>query len=292
MNDMSESKQLCIEHYDKCVDRYVETYQSGFKGYPGNKARLKILKSIVEKRLPERILYIGCGAGIPVVELSKVSGAQVHGVDFSIKMVERARATLKEHGMDTALIIRGDLDYPETLPNGRFDMCIAAGVFTHLEDDRKAMANIHGILHNQGCSVLEYRNVLFSTYSFNQYSYDFYLNSLLNPDYFEHEELQTVKEFLRDKFNIKDCNDIPAHSTNYKNGFINKFHNPLTIMDELKESGFRWENNYFYHFHAVPPQFQGLPDSIKDKISLRFENPEDWRGNLLASAFISESVKM
>jgi len=41
----------------------------------------------------------------------------------------------------------------------------------------------------------------------------------------------------------------------------------------------------------LPPFFQNLDPKLFRELSLKMENPHDWRGYLLASAFVIEATK-
>jgi hypothetical protein len=42
----------------------------------------------------------------------------------------------------------------------------------------------------------------------------------------------------------------------------------------------------FYHFHAVPPSLAANFPEFFLRESLAIENPADWRGHFMASAFV------
>ena len=69
-------------------------------------------------------------------------------------------------------------------------------------------------------------------------------------------------------------------------------HNPITIKEEMAKLGLKVEGIYFYHFHALPPLFENFDELFYRKISWKIENPNDWRGHFLASAFIVDCKKI
>ena len=282
----------CKKYYDGRVERYIDTYKKNYKGYPGNQKRLDIIRDLIRRYSPERVLYIGCGACMPMALLTREFECEIHGIDFSKGMVERGSKVLKDYGINPELVQIGDIEDLETLPEGLFDFVIAAGVFTHLYDDDKALNNLSKKLKPGGVLVTEFRNELFSCYSFNAFSYDFVFNSLLEGADLSQEFKVKVERFFKERFGILPDKEMTPESTYLKNGIMNKFHNPLNISEILKRWGFSWKENYFYHFHALPPQFEKIAPGFYKKLSLDIEDPLNWRGYIMASAFVSEAVKV
>ena len=71
-----------------------------------------------------------------------------------------------------------------------------------------------------------------------------------------------------------------------------KFRNPLSIGDELfKPCDFSVTDIHFYHYHALPPVFENKHPKLFRELSLELEKPNDWRGYLMASAFVIEAKK-
>jgi len=46
---------------------------------------------------------------------------------------------------------------------------------------------------------------------------------------------------------------------------------------------------HFYHYHALPPIFQSKHPQLFRELSLKLENPSDWKGYLMASAYVVEA---
>ena len=79
------------------------------------------------------------------------------------------------------------------------------------------------------------------------------------------------------------------NSISYANNVVNRKVNIETaaaLANEMLKLGLKCEGIYFYHFHALPPVFEELDPLYFRKLSWKLENPNDWRGYLLASAFI------
>jgi len=284
-------KKKCKSRYDENVERYVYTYDRQYKGYPGNQKRLAIMQSLVKKHNPARILYVGCGACIPMVSLIRDFGCYIAGIDFSEKMIQRGRQILEDNDLDPESIQLGDIEDYDSLPEGFFDIIIAPGVFTHLGNEDNAFRNINRKLKIGGALAIEFRNDLFSLFSFNRFSYDFYLHTLLHVSDLPKKLKKKANFFFKDKFGVSRDETILPKSTHMKNGYINKFHNPLIIKETFDKFGCRWIGNYFYHFHALPPEFEKYNTELYNNLSIALEDPLDWKGNFMASAFVSEAIK-
>lgn len=285
-------KEKCIKMYDERVERYIETYQEDYKGYPGNKKRLAIILDIIRQNKPKNVLYVGCGAGIPLLKIIMNFQCNAFGVDFSSKMVARAKGVFQENGLDPNLIMVGDIEKLTTLPEGLFDFAVSPGVFTHLEHDEIALTNLNRKLVIGGKAAIEFRNALFSLFSFNRFSYDFFMNDLLGEVEFAELSQESVDKYYRKKFNVAFNEEIELGFSRINNGIVNKFHNPLNIEKLFEKFGFKLIKNYFYHFHVLPPR-SGLVEAEEyNKKSISLENPLDWKGHFLASAFVSEIKKV
>lgn len=104
----------------------------------------------------ENVLDMGCGPGYITEFLSGWTKIRhIIGVDFSENMIEFARS--KSKGKATYLV--GDAETFDT--NERFDVVIAKGLFEYLEDDEKALRNIHRLLKMNGYLIAEFRHANF-----------------------------------------------------------------------------------------------------------------------------------
>jgi len=194
-------------------------------------------------------------------------------------------------GYDPNLIQSADLENESSLPKEKFDAIIALGVFPHVLDEKKALSNMRGRLESGGVVYVEFRNDLFAAYTLNKYSLDFFLNKVINlnalPDDFSKELIDFYSERLK--------LDKPAKNKNGKISYTNilaKFHNPLNVEKEIFEPvGFSVTKIHFYHYHALPPIFESKNPALFRQLSLNLEDPDDWRGYLMASAYVVEAVK-
>ena len=67
---------------------------------------------------------------------------------------------------------------------------------------------------------------------------------------------------------------------------LSRTHNPLSLRDQFASAGFENVRLLFYHYHCLPPMFERNDPKLFRKLSIGMENPLDWRGHFMASAFI------
>ena len=72
---------------------------------------------------------------------------------------------------------------------------------------------------------------------------------------------------------------------------LSRTHNPFVLRAKVEEAGFKDVEVLFYHYHCLPPMFEAaMPEEFR-KQSVAMENPRDWRGHFMASAFIVTGVR-
>jgi ubiquinone/menaquinone biosynthesis C-methylase UbiE len=93
---------------------------------------------------PLEILDVGCGTGAFISELK--NKANISGIDFS----EKAVSFCKMRGIENVILGGG-----EKLPwdDNRFDVVLVLDVLEHIEEDRKAIAEIHRVLKSGGMVI-------------------------------------------------------------------------------------------------------------------------------------------
>lgn len=87
----------------------------------------------------KRILDVGCGSGVFIVELTK-RGAYVVGVDYSNKMLEEAKRQLSFFKVPKSRYALKNADATK-LPfkNGEFDVILATGLTDYLSDEQNRL---------------------------------------------------------------------------------------------------------------------------------------------------------
>ena len=278
------------EYYDQEVHDYTKMYKKNYSSYPSNLLRMNIILDRLKKNKIKTILDVGCGTCGPMIKFLK-EGYKVEGFDFSKEMIKEGKKELEKAGFNSNLIYFANLEKPSTLPKKKFDAIIASGVFPHVPNEVKILKNLQKLLNKNGKVFIEFRNDLFSIFTLNQYSLDFYLNQVLNKKSFSGKLSKEVNNFYNKKFEIPKSKTKKSKKLSYTDIF-SKFHNPLSIGAEIFEpANFTINKTHFYHFHALPPIFRKNHPTLFDKLSLKCEKPNDWRGNLMASAFVIEATK-
>ena len=276
---------------DTQIQNYFKMYEKGFETYPVNLLRIKIVEKRLKKFNIKSIFDIGCGSCGAMIRLLK-DGYTVQGNDFSEKMIDSGKKNLIKAGYNPNLITVGNIEKPEILPKKKFDAVIALGVFPHLTNDKKTLRKIHKMLKNKGKVFIQFRNDLFSAFTVNQYSYDFFLNQVIEKKNLSRKILKELEKFYAKRFvNTKRIRIGEGKITYDK--ILAKFHNPLTVESELfTPTKFSVDKIHFYHYHALPPYFQNKYPKLFNKLSLKMEKENDWRGNLMASVFLVEATKL
>ena len=118
--------------------RYRELYELEDRHWWFRSRRRVVWALLRRAQLPPspRILDAGCGTGRNLLEFGSLGEAE--GVDFSGEAVEFCRRRGLERVQQAAL---------EQLPfgDGRFDVVIATDVIEHLDDDRRALAELRRV---------------------------------------------------------------------------------------------------------------------------------------------------
>ncbi len=227
------------------------------------------------------------------------AGFDVSGFDFSDAMVEEAKKLLSERGRDPGRVTKGDAESQELFAAGQFDAVTALGVYPHIIDEPRLTGNMARALRPGGLFLAEFRNALFSAFTLNQYSYDFYREAFLkSPGVLPMDSGlgKEVEAFYKKAFGMVDTSPQAAKAgpgeLTYAD-LLAKFQNPLTLPDLLNSAGLRWQENVYYHFHVAPPAFQQSDWDEFRRLSLEMEDRfcRDWRGTFMASAFIAVAVK-
>ncbi|WBV68414.1 hypothetical protein PGH46_15970 [Legionella pneumophila] len=81
-------------------------------------------------------------------------------------------------------ILSGDIQdpitYADLLRDGQYDALLAMGVMPHVRNDEACLINMRTMVKQGGSVFIEFRNKLFSLFTFNKYTHQFILNDLLS----------------------------------------------------------------------------------------------------------------
>jgi arsenite methyltransferase len=133
-----------LEYADEWLEGLPESSIESFAG-TGNPF------SLGELRPGERVVDVGCGAGIDSLIAAKKVGPDgcVIGVDMTPSMLEKARRGAKEAGLRNAEFREG---YAEELPveDGWADVVISNGVLNLMPDKAAALEEMSRVLRPNG----------------------------------------------------------------------------------------------------------------------------------------------
>lgn len=294
---MSEHKSSDVARfYDAEAGDYHRMYQrenlNSLARYPANYFRLQILVRRLAALGAKRVYEIGVGEGTPLVSMAKL-GLEVAGCDISEAMVEAARKNFLANGLSPDLVQWGDVEDAITLAGqlaaGRFDAVVAAGVLPHVRSDRRMLETIKMCLKPGGVALIEFRNKLFSLFTFNRLTKEFILDDLLR------DVPSLVKAAVEAELNRRCATDLPPIRTARPGTEISydeilaKFHNPFELQDFFRDLGFVDVVVHWYHYHPAPPLVEKELGPEFRHAALRMEHEGSWRGMFLCSAGVIEA---
>jgi SAM-dependent methyltransferase len=265
--DFESSVREC---YATWSGSYYDEYYG--EGAPYPPVHRDLLKGLIREAGARSLLDAGCG---PASFLRKLSDTELelYGFDLTPEMVEEGRRVLG----DRAELWEGSVLDPDAF-RGPYDAAVCIGVLPHIPADADAtvLANLHNAVRPGGLVLVEARNQLFALFTLNRYTYEFFRDELIRP---EHE---SALEPLKERFRM----DLPPFRRGKENepGYdevLSRTHNPLVLASHFEAAGFRDVRTLFYHYHDRPPMLGPSVDA-----SLALEDPTDWRGHFMASAFL------
>ncbi|MEJ2148845.1 MAG: class I SAM-dependent methyltransferase [Chloroflexota bacterium] len=288
-------------YYGSKAAAYHEQYererlQDTSRHYPANYFRLQLLLNSFLRKGLKRIIEVGVGEGTPLAALGR-AGIDIWGFDISEEMVERSKENMLEHGMDADHIFWGDIEDPITythmLHEGLFDGLMAMGVMPHVRNEEVVLKNMATLVRPGGTVFIEFRNKLFSLFTFNRYTYDFILNDLLKD--VEDDIKDAIAEDLESRLRM----DMPPVRTRLEgtdapgyDAILSKFHNPFEVVELFEKLNFRDIEILWYHYHpAMPYLADKMPERFRAEALHLEHETSGWRGMFLCSAFVVEAVK-
>lgn len=300
---ISEPEMTPVElEVKKCYATWSTTYYGDYyaseKTYPP--IHIQIVRNLLKESGARSLLDAGCGPASMLRDLVDLN-ISLYGFDLTPEMVVEARRILCEKGVLANHVWKGSvLDPGAFRPPGTkeptcFDAAICIGVMPHIpmEADTKVICHLRNAVKEDGLVVIEARNQFFSLFTLNRYSHQFFMDELIRAKALISQnepnivEITEVFKELATHFRLdlppvrKGKTDEPGYDE-----VLSRTHNPLVLKDQFIEAGFEDVKLLFYHYHCLPPMFETqMPDFFRKK-SVEMENPEDWRGYFMASAFL------
>ena len=285
------------ECYSTWSERYYADYYKSATAYPP--VHTDIVRELLRAEEFCTVLDAGCGPASMLRDLTDL-GLDLYGFDLTPEMVTEARCIMSGHSLATDRIWQGSVleSAPfAAAPDGRksFDAGICFGVLPHIPAGSEAsvIANFKQVIRPGGLIAVEARNELFSLFTLNRYSRDFFQDRLLDMDGLrqragaEREGLDKALQQLDERFRM----DLPPVRKGYvtEPGYdevLSRLHNPFELAQLARAQGLVDVRVLFYHYHALPPMLQACAPELFRRESIAMENPHDWRGHFMASAFI------
>lgn len=290
------------ERVKACYSTWGSTY---YDEYYGDKApyppvHRDLIKRLLIEAKVSNVLDAGCGPASFLRDMTD-TGIALYGFDLTPEMVAEGHRVIQEQGIPADHIWEGSVLSPNSfhIPNGigpqSFDAAICIGVLPHIPEqaDVQVIANLHGAVKKDGLVIIEARNQLFALFTQNRYSYRFIIDELIQPKVLKQRageraaQLATTLEDFQQHFRM----DLPpvrkgkADEPGYDE-VLSRTHNPLILKEQFASAGFGGVRVLFYHFHCLPPVIGSLMPRFFREQSLAMENPDDWRGYFMASAFL------
>lgn len=285
-------------HYDGSAASYADQYDPEKlwtnEEYPANYFRLEIVKRLLTQAGARSVYELGCGDATPLVRISQL-GIAVAGNDVSPQMVQVARTHLQDARLDPSLVTLLDAQDPDAMleeqkRRGVFDAVMALGVIPHVSDDQAFVTAMDGFLKPGGKLLLQFRNSLFSMFTFNRLTKEFILDELLAP------VPDSITSVVAADLDARLAVDKPPVRTRPSgDGYdeiLARFHNPFELADVVRAQGYRDIRFHWYNFHPAYPMLSPQIDPTEYRqAQMDLEGDESWRGMFLCSAGLIEATK-
>jgi 2-polyprenyl-3-methyl-5-hydroxy-6-metoxy-1,4-benzoquinol methylase len=289
--------------YSTWAESYFVEYYAGASAYPP--VHQKLIRDLLVASRARTVLDAGCGPASMLRSLVDL-GPTLYGFDLTPEMVVEARKVMAAHGVPAAHLWQGSVVDPAAFRapadrQSQFDAAICIGVLPHIPaaSDDAVIANLRDAVRPGGLVALEARNMLFALFTLNRYAHEFFLDGLIRPNALREdaaaagEDLDAALGMLSERFRT----DLPPlrKGKSGEPGYdevLSRTHNPLVLKERFAEAGFADVRLLFYHYHALPPMLEGaLPKTFR-AASVAMEDPADWRGHFMASAFIIAGTRI
>lgn len=295
-SELEEAVRACYSTWGEC---YHRDYCASAEAYPP--VHFALFRAILAEAGAGTLLDAGCG---PASFLRELAGGPVEGYGFDLtpEMVAEGRRVFSELGLPQERLWVGSVLDREAFAAGPgpglggYDAAVCSGVLPHIPEEAEdtVLANIREALRPGGVAAVEARNALFALFSLNRYSMEFFAERLVRgrellarlPEA-ERAGLGRALDRLRERF----CMDVPpvraaSGETPGYDEVLSRTHNPFELRARFEAAGFGEVRVLFYHYHCLPPMFAGEMGEAFRRESLAMEDPNDWRGHFMASAFI------
>jgi 2-polyprenyl-3-methyl-5-hydroxy-6-metoxy-1,4-benzoquinol methylase len=285
-------------HYDGSASTYADQYDESKiwtnEEYPANYFRLKLVRNILANAGVKSRYEPGVGDATPLVAIAG-DGIRVASNDVSPEMVKFARANMAKHGLDTGTINLLDVQSQDAIDvererAGEFEAVMALGVIPHVEDDRGFVASMDKFMAPGGRMLLQFRNSMFSMFTFNRLTKEFVMDQLL-PDVPLNVRL-VVEADLNHRLAVDKPPKRTRPSGDGYDEILSRFHNPFELSEIVKSFGYQDLQFHWYNYHPAYPMLSGEIDpKVYRQAQMDLEGDTSWRGMFVCSAGLIEAIK-
>lgn len=287
-NGRNGTERAVKDCYSTWSGSYYDDYYRSGKAYP------PVHADIVRQRLDDArvrtLLDAGCGPASMLRDLAAPE-RELSGFDLTPEMVAEACKVLP-----AAKVWEGSVTDPRAYRGGPYDAAICFGVLPHIraDDDVLVLKNLASCVRKGGSIYVEARNELFALFTLNRYSRDMFHSALIDIRSLrekasgeEKKKLEDALQQLDERFRM----DLPPvrKGKSGEPGYdevLARTHNPFVLAEQARAAGLADVEVLFYHYHCLPPMLEAAVPQLFRAASVAMEDPKDWRGHFMASAFI------
>ena len=287
------------KHYDGSAPTYHEQYDPDLlwanAEYPANLFRLQLVARLLKAAGARSVYELGTGEATPMIKLHRALGIDVAGSDLSPEMVRLGKENLERHGLDAGLLSLVDAEdeaavRAERSLRGESDAVIALGVIPHVTDDAAFVRSMSLFCRPGGTLLLQFRNSMFSMFTFNRLTKEFILDELMAP------VPQEFKDAVAADLDTRLAVDLPPVRRR-DDGFgydevLSRYHNPFELADVVRAEGYTDVRFHWYNYHPTYPMLRGqFEDRAYREAQMALEQEGTWRGMFLCSAGVIEATR-
>ncbi|MEA3194831.1 MAG: hypothetical protein QOD26_3164 [Betaproteobacteria bacterium] len=275
-----EQVRLC---YSTWAQSYHADYYASAGAYPP--VHQDIVRDVLKRSGARTLLDAGCGPASMLRSLTDL-GLELYGFDLTPEMVTEARRVMSKLPGERLWV--GSVTDQSAYGRCDYDAAICIGVLPHVpaSADAAVVENLFHAVRPGGTVMLEARNELFALFTQNRYTYELIAQRLVPAGALGAEGAKAL-EALKQHFRM----DLPPvrKGKSGEPGYdevLSRTHNPFELRALFEGAGFRDVEVLFYHYHCLPPMFERELPELFRRQSVAMEDPRDWRGHFMASAFI------
>jgi SAM-dependent methyltransferase len=287
------------KHYDGSAPTYHEQYDPDLlwanAEYPANLFRLQLVARLLKAAGARSVYELGTGEATPMIRLHRALGIDVAGSDLSPEMVRLGKENLERHGLDAGLLSLVDAQdeaavRAERSLRGESDAVIALGVIPHVTDDAAFVRSMSLFCRPGGTLLLQFRNSMFSMFTFNRLTKEFILDELMAP------VPQEFKDAVAADLDNRLAVDLPPVRRR-EDGYgydevLSRFHNPFELAEVVKAQGYTDVRFHWYNYHPTYPMLRGqFEDRAYREAQMALEQEGTWRGMFLCSSGVIEATR-